>query len=103
MRFEFATAGRILFGAGTVREVAAAAREMGNRPLLVTRRSLDLGSMGLDGVRFPVHGEPTVELVREGTRLSREERCDLVIAIGGGSAIDGGKAIAALLGNGGDP
>ena len=41
MRFEFATAARILFGAGTVREVAPAAREMGRRALLVTGRSAE--------------------------------------------------------------
>ncbi|MFN7997312.1 MAG: iron-containing alcohol dehydrogenase [Bryobacteraceae bacterium] len=103
MHFEFATAGKILFGAGTIREVPAAVRDMGDRPLLVTRRSLDTSSLGLDGVRFPVHGEPTVDVVRDGTRQAREEHCDLVIAVGGGSAIDGGKAIAALLGNDGDP
>ena len=38
MRFEFATAARIIFGPGTVAEVAPAAREMGRRALLVTGR-----------------------------------------------------------------
>ncbi|HTQ57805.1 MAG TPA: iron-containing alcohol dehydrogenase [Bryobacteraceae bacterium] len=103
MRFEFATAARIIFGAGTVRDVPAAAREMGRRALLVTRRSADVGRLGLEGARFPVHGEPEVETVRLGTRQARAESCDLVIAMGGGSAIDAGKAIAAMLGNGGDP
>jgi len=103
MRFEFATAARIIFGAGTVRDVPAAAREMGRRALLVTRRSVDVSRLGLEGVRFPVHGEPEVETVRQGTRQARAESCDLVIAMGGGSAIDAGKAIAAMLGNGGDP
>jgi alcohol dehydrogenase class IV len=110
MRFEFATAARIVFGAGTVREVPAAAREMGRRALLVTRRSANFqnnfeGSfeMRIAGVLFPIHGEPTVDLVRQGTQLARDEACGMVIALGGGSAIDAGKAIAALLANGGDP
>jgi alcohol dehydrogenase class IV len=103
MRFEFATATRIVFGPGTVRDVPAAAREMGRRALLVAGRSADLSGAGLDGVRFAIHGEPTVELVRQGTQRAREAACDLVIALGGGSAIDTGKAIAALLTNGGDP
>lgn len=103
MRFEFATATRIVFGPGTVREVPAAAREMGRRALLVTRRSADVQGAGLEGVPFAIHGEPTVDLVRQGMQRAREEACDLVIALGGGSAIDAGKAIAALLANGGDP
>jgi len=103
MRFEFATAARIVFGPGTVREVPAAAAGMGRRALLVTRRSADLKRAGIAGVPFPIHGEPTVEIVRQGTQLAREHDCDLVIAMGGGSALDAGKAIAAMLGNGGDP
>jgi alcohol dehydrogenase class IV len=50
-----------------------------------------------------VHAEPTIDIVRQGVQLAREEGCDVVIAVGGGSAIDAGKAIAALLTNGGDP
>ncbi len=102
MRFEFATATRILFGAGTLKEVAPAAREMGRRALVVTRRGEPVG-VEIDRAVLAVKGEPTVELVRRGTELARSERCDMVIAIGGGSAIDAGKAIAALIANGGDP
>ena len=103
MRFDFATASRIVFGSGTLKEVPAAAREMGRRPLLVTRRGADLNAVGFEGVPFAVHGEPTVDLVRQGAQLAREDGCDMVIALGGGSVIDAGKAIAALLANGGDP
>jgi alcohol dehydrogenase class IV len=107
MRFEFATAARIVFGPGTVREVPAAAAEMGRRPLVVTRRSTALSCLGIAGETFPIHfpidGEPTVELLRQGAERAREADCDMVIALGGGSAIDAGKAIAALLANGGDP
>jgi alcohol dehydrogenase class IV len=103
VRFEFATAARIVFGPGTVREVPAAAAEMGRRALVVTRASADASRMGITGELFPIQGEPTVDLIRRGTRLAREADCDLIIALGGGSAIDAGKAIAALLANGGDP
>jgi len=103
VRFEFATATRIVFGPGTVREVPAAAAEMGRRALVVTRRSADPERLGIAGEPFPIHGEPSVDLIRRGTQLAREAGCDLVIAMGGGSAIDAGKAIAAMLGNGGDP
>jgi alcohol dehydrogenase class IV len=103
VRFEFATAARIVFGAGAVRDFPAAAREMGRQALLVTRRSTNPRAAGLDGVAFAIHGEPDVETVRQGTQMARAESCDLVIALGGGSTIDAGKAIAALLANGGDP
>jgi alcohol dehydrogenase class IV len=102
MRFEFATAGRILFGEGAVREVAAAAASMGTRPLVVTGRSGARAVIG-DGPSFAIPGEPTVDVIRQGAEYARTERCDVVIAIGGGSAIDAGKALAALLTNPGDP
>jgi len=103
MRFEFATAARVIFGAGTLQELPAAAAAMGKRPLLVMRRSMDLRRIPVTGVPFAIHGEPTVDLVSRAIQLARDEACDMVIAVGGGSAIDCGKAIAALLANGGDP
>ncbi|MBV9744106.1 MAG: iron-containing alcohol dehydrogenase [Acidobacteriia bacterium] len=105
MRFEFATAGRIVFGAGVVREASKAAAGYGRRALLVTgahpERAAKLVS-GIEAVPFAVNGEPTVDLIRHGATVAREERCDVVIAIGGGSAIDAGKTIAALATNPGD-
>lgn len=100
MNFDFATATRILFGAGKRHEIPAAARAMGVRALLVSGRTWRLPNM--DGVRFVVTGEPTVELVTEGVAAARHAGCDMVIACGGGSAIDAGKAIAGLLTNPGD-
>jgi len=50
-----------------------------------------------------VAGEPTIEVVRSETQRARDERCEFVISFGGGSVIDTGKAIAALMTNGGDP
>jgi alcohol dehydrogenase class IV len=101
--FEFATAARILFGPGVAREAPAAAGALGRRPLLVTGGSPDRAvSLGLNGVFFSVIGEPTVAIVREAVQKARTETCDLVIAIGGGSVLDAGKAIAAMLTNAGD-
>ena len=111
MRFEFATASRIVFGAGVLKEAGALAAEFGRRAFVVTGRSgeraaplLDgLKAAGVEAVTFNVVGEPTTDLVREGTAQARAANRELVIGIGGGSVIDAGKAIAALLTNGGDP
>ena len=111
MRFEFATAARILFGAGTLRQVGPIAAEMGSRALVVTGRTTDraapllevLAEQGIDAVSFPVAREPTIEVASQGTQRGREAGCDLVIGFGGGSVLDSGKAVAALLTNGGDP
>ncbi len=110
--FEFATATRIVFGPGRLAEAPEAVRGLGgSRVLLVTgkdparAKSLRdaLERLGLPVRIFPVDGEPTVELAREGTAAALEARCDAVVAFGGGSALDAGKAIAALAANGGDP
>lgn len=111
MQFEFATATRILFGEGMMREVPTAAAAMGTRALVVTGASLEraapligrLQSSALACLPFAVTGEPAIALVRSSAVFARGERCDLVIAIGGGSAIDAGKALAAMLTNPGDP
>src|ERR1019366_8805716 len=111
MRFEFATATHILFGEGMAREAAPAAAAMGRRALLVTGVSREraaplaaqLEAAGVACAPFTVPGEPTVELIRAGAACARAERCELVIAMGGGSAIDAGKALAAMLANPGDP
>jgi alcohol dehydrogenase class IV len=111
MHFEFATAARIVFGWGEARQLAAAAAQMGNRALVVTGSSpervrpliADLESAGVACVLFSTPSEPTIDLVRAGAEYARAEGCGIVIAIGGGSAIDAGKALAALLTNTGEP
>lgn len=110
MNFEFATAGRILFGPGTLQEVAPLAGQWGDRALVTVGRSLGRAGPLLDRLKpkgisaFPFHvtGEPTIERVQSGLRTARENGCDMVIGLGGGSVIDTGKAIAALLANEGD-
>lgn len=111
MTFEFATAGRIRFGPGVAGEAAAAARAMGRAVLLITggngqragTLAGQLRAAALEVHLFAARGEPTVDTVREGAAVALERRCDVVIAMGGGSALDAGKAIAALAANGGDP
>jgi alcohol dehydrogenase class IV len=110
MRFEFATAHRILFGPGVVRDAGPVAAELGRRALVVTGRNPHragpllelLRGHGVDSVIFSTSGEPEVQTIKDGAALATKEHCDLVIAFGGGSALDAGKAVAALAANGGD-
>ena len=110
MRFEFATATRIVFGAGALREVGLIAKDFGHRALIVTGRSAGrasalnrlLGEQGIARWTLSIPGEPKIEDVEHGIQLARGEGCDLVIGFGGGSAIDAAKAIAALRTNEGD-
>lgn len=109
-RFEFGTAGRIIFGRGTLDGLGAIAREFGQRALLVTGRHPAraegvrerLVAAGLAVHLFPVPGEPTTDDVARGAAEARAAGIELVVAAGGGSALDAAKAIAALCTNGGE-
>jgi alcohol dehydrogenase class IV len=111
MNFEFATATRIIFGPGTLPQVGPLAAEMGHQALVVMGRTaerakplLDILVMhGLDVATFIVAGEPTIDVAQQGVQRARAKKCDLIIGFGGGSVLDTGKAIAALLTNGGNP
>jgi alcohol dehydrogenase class IV len=110
MRFEFATAARVIFGPGVLREVGPLARGFSSCALVVTganpRRAEPLLSLlreqGVTAIPFPVRGEPELATVQQGVALAKQENCGLVISFGGGSALDAGKAIAAMLANTGE-
>ena len=110
MRFEFATSTHIIFGNGTLSEVAPAARSFGHSALLVVGKSAaraekllqQLRAEGMTASLFHVGGEPDIETVIAGVEQARNQGCELVIGLGGGSALDAGKAIAALLTNPGE-
>src|SRR6516162_6920592 len=107
MRFEFATATRSIFGPGTLREIGGLAKELGRSALVVTGRNPEraapllalLREQGLTAETFPVANEPEIATVEKGVLRAREIAGDLVVSFGGGSGIDAGKAIAAMLSN----
>lgn len=104
MPFEFATANRILFGPGTLQQVGALAKPLGNCALVITGQNAaraepllaQLKAAGVATVPFRVGNEPATLHVRAGIEQLREELCDLVVAFGGGSVIDAAKAIAGI-------
>lgn len=110
MRFEFATANRILFGAGIAADLTQIVSSLGHRVFVLTGATPDrwqpilkpLTDEGLHLRTFRILGEPTTETVSAAVASARKAQADVVVGIGGGSAIDAGKAVAAMLTNGGD-
>ena len=110
MRFEFATTTRIIFGAGTLRDIGAVAKQFGCCALLVTGRDSRraeplvalLREQAIITVPFSLFGEPEVATIQQAITLAKTRKCELVISLGGGSALDAGKAIAAMLTNPGE-
>ena len=110
MKFELATAGRIMFGTPLAEIGPELASFIG--PFLLVTGKDPTRAAGLrllleerrQGVLvFPIDGEPTLQTAREGVGMARGHGCRTVIGMGGGSVLDAGKAIAALLTNEGDP
>lgn len=110
MRFEFATASRIIFGPGAVGDVPSLSAEMGKSVCVVTGRTAaraeplleQLHDRGVACVTFNVAGEPTTISAKAAVELARRHACDLVLSIGGGSVLDTGKVVAAMLTNAGE-
>ncbi|MBL9188148.1 MAG: iron-containing alcohol dehydrogenase [Opitutaceae bacterium] len=110
MRFEFATATRIMFGPGTLAGIGPLARAHGRCALVVTGRDgaraarlLELlRAAGLAITTVAIAREPTTDDITAATAAARAAGCEVVIGCGGGAALDAAKAIAALLTNPGD-
>ena len=109
MEFEFATATRIIFGLGTVKNIGSLAGKMGRRAFVITGQSTEratpmidqLKYAGIEVAKFRISGEPTTDLALAAVEEARRHTCDFVIGIGGGSVLDTGKVVAALLTNSG--
>ncbi len=110
--FSFTGAGKIVFGNGAFEQLAEQIKELGGtKPLVVLdgnlsaaglheRVTASLKKAGMEIVIFDkVEGEPPLELADEGAQAAATKQCDLVVGIGGGSAMDVAKAVAAITVN----
>ena len=112
--FEFYSAGRIIFGSGRFDDIGTLTKQFGKRVLIVAAQNslrragiLDqlqqkLSQNGIEFEYVPsVIYEPRVEVVDQATKQAHAYGCEVIIGMGGGSAIDTGKAISGLITNGG--
>ncbi|MCX5791944.1 MAG: iron-containing alcohol dehydrogenase [Elusimicrobia bacterium] len=106
--FNFSNPVKIIFGKGTIEKLGAEAAKAGQKALFVYGGGSikkngvyeavlkTLAGSGITAVEHPgVKPNPVLSHVREGVKKAKAEKCDLVIAAGGGSVIDESKAIAA--------
>lgn len=112
--FDYVPLGRVVFEAGGIARLGELARELGgSRVLLVTdpgledaghpQRAIDsLRAAGLDLAVFDaVEENPTSRHVEAGVTAAKQQQADLLVAIGGGSAMDTAKGINFIFTNGG--
>jgi alcohol dehydrogenase len=106
---------RIVFGVGRIAEIGALAEQYGKRALLITYKDIRgmeeiiekvadyLEKAGLSVARYSeVVPDPSTEIINKGADIVKKEGIDVLIGLGGGSAIDSAKAIGAVAVNGGD-
>ena len=107
--FGFYQTPRLRFGAGQLANVASVSEAYGRNPLIIADRGFTRASGGLSRLLDELKnrstdvflnqtvGEPTPELVDEVVEEHRHNDISVVIGIGGGSAVDAGKAVSAML------
>ncbi len=113
--FDFFSASRILFGPGGIQQLGSLTAELGRTALLVTNAGQPgdggvvdqaAGLLYEAGVGVVVHrqrGEPTVRDIETALETARSFRCQTVVGLGGGSALDTAKAVGGLLAHEGGP
>lgn len=116
MNFEFHNPTHLIFGAGTLSRLGRLVSKHGKKVLLVTgggsvkrNGTFDRAVVSLRaaGVAFAecdgVEPNPRISTVRRGAQIARDEHCDIIIALGGGSTMDATKVMAAAFYYDGDP
>ncbi len=114
MAREFIVPGQIITGSGALDMAEATLGQLGKKAMIVTDKvMIQLGNcekveaaLKSQGVEYTIYseivGEPTDTMIENGLRQYKEENCDFLVALGGGSPIDSMKAIGSLVVNGGN-
>nr|WP_086940566.1 iron-containing alcohol dehydrogenase [Thaumasiovibrio occultus] len=105
--FQFMTANQVIFGEGALNQSLSLLSKYGYSVLLVTGRNAEraepvinyLMQQNMRYQQVSVWGEPVITMVEEMAAMGRKFAPDMVVAIGGGSVIDVGKALSALIPN----
>lgn len=108
--FQFMTTSRIIFGEGALQSSLSVLNQFGYSVLLVTGKDLSrsqvitryLKSQNMRYQHISVTSEPNITMVEESAVVARRFKPDMVVAMGGGSVLDMGKALAAMVTNTGD-
>jgi alcohol dehydrogenase class IV len=108
--FQFMTTSKIVFGEGALLNSLSMLNQYGYSVLLVTGKNLEradpvikyLHSQSMRYQHISITTEPNITMVEETAALARKFKPDMVVAVGGGSVIDMGKAMAAIIPNQGD-
>jgi hypothetical protein len=117
INFEFSVPTRIIFGKGEVKRTGEQAARFGSKALLVTYDETLVRELGFfqkvessckeAGValicHFGVKSNPTAEHAASAIALAKKEKPDVIIALGGGSAMDEAKFIGVAAKYDGDP
>lgn len=106
--FEYYNPVRILFGAGELKKIGEEAKKLGNKVCIVSYKDLNflkpliskieslLKDSGLEVFSFyEAELNPEIQTIAKGADFCKSNKIDLVIGVGGGSAMDAAKAIAA--------
>ena len=114
MAREFIVPGQMISGSGALDMAQETLGTLGKKAMIVTDKvMIDLGNcakvenaLKSQGVEYTVYsdiaGEPTDFMIEKGLAQYKEENCDFLVALGGGSPIDSMKAIGSLVKNGGN-
>ena len=110
MKFEFMTANRIIVESGGISKLGELTKPFGSHVLLVCRSNSSstdtairmLEQVGLKVTPAFVKGEPTIDALNQTLTIAKKNNVNVVVSVGGGSVLDTGKMIAALMTNEGD-
>lgn len=114
MAREFIVPGQIITGSGALTMAEETLKGLGKKALIVTDKvMIQLGNCAKveaalknQGIEYAIYseivGEPTDTMIENGLKVYKENGCDFLVALGGGSPIDSMKAIGSLVVNGGN-